>query len=201
MGNKLGGQIQEKLRPAFDAGPLAGTPIKGLLTEGNIDVNHRPSILNADGTHSSIFSMTEPINADGSIWNGPYEKAPRYALVPSIANGKFLTPDGKKPNENDKAAMERLEDAARSYYSKTRQQLGIFSSGDAADRYAGATHTYMNDGTTRRIFAPSPPVVGANGPNGYPPPPPSAPIPIGLQGKPSPNQSSIIGELLKSLLN
>ena len=140
---------------SYDNGPKAGKPVAGLLQRGNIDVNHRPGIANADGTHSSIFSMTIPVNKDGSVWTGDYEKAPAYALVPSIANGKFLTPDGKKPNERNKRAMSQLEDAATDYYAKTRQHLGIFSSGNAADTYAGEIHAYVNDGTEKKVYMPS----------------------------------------------
>lgn len=99
--------------------------------------------------------MTIPINKDGTPWNGKYEDAPQYALVPSIANGKFLTPDGKKPNEKDKKAMSKLEDAATKQYAKTREHLGVFSSDRAANDYAGATHAYMNDGTDKKVYTPS----------------------------------------------
>jgi hypothetical protein len=142
-------------KQTYDIGPLAGKPIPNMLEKGNIDVNHRPSITNADGTHSSIYSVTVPINKDGSLWAGDYEKAPRYALVPSIANGKFLTPDGKKPPAGDKKAASALEDAAARYYEKTRQHLGIFASSDAADDYADRAHAYMNDGTSKKVYAPS----------------------------------------------
>jgi hypothetical protein len=197
----IGGKIQpDALRPAFDVGPQAGMPVSGMLAQGNIDVNHRPGITNADGTHSSIFSMTVPLNKDGSVWSGAYERAPSYALVPSIANGKFLTPDGKKPDENNKQQMSQLEDAATQYYAKTRQQLGIFSSGNAADSYAGATHAYMNDGAPNKVFSPSPEVAGATGQNGYPPAPPSPPLPPALRGAAAPSGQNLAG-LLKSLLS
>jgi hypothetical protein len=141
--------------PTYDVGPMAGKPVPGLVQQGNIDVNHRPGIKNADGSVSSIYSMTIPVDQQGNPWKGDYEKAPRYALVPSIANGKFLTPDGKIPKEGDKKANQALEDAATAYYDKTRQHLGIFGSGDAADQYAGATHAYVNDGTARKVYTPS----------------------------------------------
>ena len=126
-----------------------------MVEKGNIDVNHRPLIVNADGSHSSIYSVTVPINKDGSLWRGDYEKAPRYALVPSIANGKFLTPDGKIPRRDNKQAQSELEDAAARYYEKTRQHLGVFSSDKTADQYADKTHAYVNDGTDKKVFAPS----------------------------------------------
>lgn len=141
--------------PAYDAGPFKGKGVPGLLKQGNVDVNHRPDVNNDDGSKSTIFSMTVPVNEDGSVWSGVYEKAPAYALVPSIVDGKFLTPDGKKPKDGDKEALQALEDKATDHYADTRQHLGIFSSSAAADKYAGATHDYGNDGTDRKVFTPS----------------------------------------------
>jgi hypothetical protein len=176
-------------KPAYDVGPLAGKPIPGMQQIGNIDVNHRPSILNEDGSHSSIYSMTIPVDKDGSPWNGDFDKAPQYALVPSIANGKFLTPNGKIPAEGDKAANSALEDRAADYYDKTRQHLGIFSSADAADQYATKTHAYSNDGTGKQVYAPSYegdtnlPAGATDALPGIPP----APIPAALQPAGGPN--------------
>lgn len=152
---KMTSQMPRATMGGYDQGPLSGKQVSGMLQQGNIDVNHRPGISNADGTHSSIFSMTVPVDKNGEVWKGAYDKAPGYALVPSIANGKFLTPDGKKPNEKDKKAMSQLEDAATDYYSKTKQHLGVFASSQAADKYAGQTHAYMNDGTAKKVYTPS----------------------------------------------
>lgn len=144
--------------PTYDQGPLKGQPIVGMVRSGNVDVNHRPSIKNKDGSQSSIFSMTVPVAADGSPlpWPENGQKDPRiagYALVPSIANGKFLTPDGQMP---DQAHMGDLEDAATKYYAQTRQHLGVFTTPEAAESYAGANHDYGNDGTPTMVYAPSP---------------------------------------------
>ncbi len=153
----------------YDTGPLSGKPVPGLIQQGNIDLNHRPKIVNQDGSVSSIFSVTIPVNKDGSPWKGKYENAPRYALVPSIADGKFLYPGGKMPRYADKPDSELtpqqrkqkqrelsiLEDAATEHYDKTRQYLGIFKTGDDADRYADKTHAYVSDGSERRIYTPS----------------------------------------------
>jgi hypothetical protein len=139
----------------YDSGPLAGGAIAGMTQLGNIDVNHRPQIRNADGKISSIFSMTVPVGADGKSLPWGAKNITGYALVPSIANGKFLTPDGKKPDAKNQRAMQALEDKATEHYDKTRQHLGIFKTEDAANRYADATHAYVNDGTTRTVYAPS----------------------------------------------
>jgi hypothetical protein len=111
---------------------------QGQLEPGNIDVNHRPVVKNADGSHSTIFSMTIPIG-DG-----------RWALVPSIVNGKFLTQDGKMPR--GKQALQQLEDAAAEHFKKTGEHLGIFASQKAADSYAEATHAYMPNGRSEKVY-------------------------------------------------
>lgn len=112
----------------------------GQVKAGNIDVNHRPVIQNADGSHSTIFSMTIPIGKG------------KWALVPSIVGGKFLTKDGKMPDMKDKKAMEKLEDAAYDHYEKTGEHLGIFESQKAADDYANATHDYMPSGSDEKVY-------------------------------------------------
>ena len=114
--------------------------VPGLVEQGNIDVNHRPIVWNDDGSPSTIFSATIPIG------NG------KWALVPTIANGKFLTPDGKIPKESDKKAMAALEDKAEEYYKKTGEHLGIFNSQKAADDYADKTHAYMPDGSSEKVY-------------------------------------------------
>jgi hypothetical protein len=160
-----GASVVQQLAPksiTYDAGPLSGKPVSGMLSQGNIDLNHRPQIKNTDGTSSTIFSMTVPVGKDGHsvTWGSP--SIVGYALVPSIVNGKFLTPDGKIPpsaenpkTQADKQALSQLEDAATQYYDKTRQHLGIFKTADAADNFATHTHSYGSDGTNRKVYVPS----------------------------------------------
>ena len=137
---------------------MAGKSVPGLVQKGNIDVNHRPSITNYDGSKSSIFSVTVPIGKDGHSvsWDDP-KKITAYALVPSIVNGKFLTPDGNIPHNyrSKNPAMQNLEESATKHYDQTRQHLGIFKSDSAADDYAGLTHAYGNDGTATKVYTPS----------------------------------------------
>jgi hypothetical protein len=137
----------------YDTGPLAGKSVDGMVQQGNIDVNHRPSITNADGSHSGIFSMTVPVDSTGHSVDWGSSKIANYALVPSIANGKFLTPDGKMPQ--GKESIGKLEDEATKYYDKTHEHLGIFKTEDAANKYATATHAYVNDGTDKKVYTPS----------------------------------------------
>lgn len=153
----------------FDVGPLAGKAVPGLLERGNIDLNHRPIVTNSDGSKSTIFSVTVPLDKKGEVWKGDYNKAPRYALVPSIVNGKFLSSDGKMPlyaNQDPKTLtpaqrkireenLSKLEGNVRRYYENKHEHLGIFSSSGAADRYAGLTHSYSPDGTEKKVYTPS----------------------------------------------
>jgi hypothetical protein len=141
---------------SYEVGPLAGKSIDGLMQKGNIDVNHRPQVKNDDGSSSTIFSVTVPIGKDGhSVSWDDKSKIAGYALVPSIANGKFLTPNGKKPDENDKKASGALEDKATDYYDDTRQHLGIFKTAAQAEAYTDKSHAWGNDGTDRKIYMPS----------------------------------------------
>jgi hypothetical protein len=139
---------------SYDMGAQRGQSVPGMSQIGNVDVNHRPIITNADGSKSSIFSMTVPVDASGEPvkWGSP--KAAGYALVPSIANGKFLSFNGKMPTTQ--GGMRQLEAAATDYYRKTRQHLGIFNSPSEADEYATLNHDYGNNGTAARVYAPSP---------------------------------------------
>lgn len=78
---------------------------------GNIDLHKRPVVKNADGSISTVRSMS--FN-DGS----------NEILIPTVA------PDGKILNEND---------AIGNYY-KTGQYLGKFNSVGDANKYAQRLH-------------------------------------------------------------
>lgn len=84
----------------------------GLLAEGNIDLAKRPVVRNADGTISTVRSMS--FNQDG-----------REILVPTVS------PDGQILS--DQQAIER--------YRQTGENLGVFDTPDAATKYANTLHT------------------------------------------------------------
>jgi hypothetical protein len=138
---------------------MAGKPVPDLLERGNVDVNHRLQIKNSDGTGSSIFSATIALDKTGKPvpWEISGKKNPaiaKYALVPGIDNnGRFFTPDGKKPPSGH--LSEEGEGQAADYYDRTREQLGIFRTPEAADRYASHTHAWTNDGTSKKVYVPS----------------------------------------------
>jgi hypothetical protein len=119
---------------------------KGLIPggEGNIPIWNRPSIKNADGSHSSELSISQQ---DGE--NGP------EVLVPVIADGKFLTPNGKMPpvppglppgeyphpgDKNAPPAWKAMWAKAWKRYEETGEHLGKFDNPDNADAYANVLH-------------------------------------------------------------
>lgn len=105
-------------------GPTA-TP--GLVKQGNIDLTTRPIVKNDDGTTSSEYST--------SFDDGKGHEV----LVPTVVNGKFLTPDGKKPktgSPEEKAMFER----AWQHYEQTGEHLGMFDNAEHADLAASRIH-------------------------------------------------------------
>jgi len=92
-------------RPEF----VAGNP-QGLLRRGNIDIANRPIAYNADGSISTVRSIT--ISEDG-----------KAILLPTVVGGKVVS---------DEQAIE--------HYRRTGKNLGVFSSEAAANRYSEALH-------------------------------------------------------------
>ena len=124
--------IQPNYRPMKNAktdwntyGPLQA---KGMLQQGNIDLNKRPIVKNDDGSHSSEYSVSFT------------DEYGREVLVPTIVDGKFLTPNGKKPKEGS-AAEKAMFKKAWQHYLKTGEHLGIFASPAEADAVAQMIHT------------------------------------------------------------
>ena len=98
----------------------------GLVESGNIPINNRPSVKNADGSSSTEYSISFKHNGV-------------EVLVPTMVNGKFLTPDGKKPPEGsaeEKAMFKRAEQ----HYRDTGENLGKFKTVKDANAYAKKLH-------------------------------------------------------------
>jgi hypothetical protein len=106
---------------------------KGLLEPGNLDIRNRPIIQNDDGTHSSEYSISVG------------DEKGREVLIPTVVNGKFLTPNGKKPPEGS-AAEKQMFRRAEDHYHETGEHLGIFDSPDNADAYAQILHNRPQPG-------------------------------------------------------
>lgn len=83
----------------------------GLVEKGNIDLTKRPQVKNADGSVSTVRSMS-------------FEEDGREILVPTVS------PDGRLLSD----------DEAINLYRQTGQHLGMFKTGKEADAYAEALH-------------------------------------------------------------
>jgi hypothetical protein len=105
---------------------------KGLREPGNLPIWDRPTVQNADGSHSSEYSTSFRD-----------EKTGNEVLVPTVVNGKFLTPDGKKPREGSSEEKAMFQKAWQ-HYLKTGENLGKFDNPHDADSYANALHNRGN---------------------------------------------------------
>ena len=124
--------------PAAPKFSLPGDKPKGLLVQGNIDLNSRPIVQNADGSHSTEYSTSFE------------DDHGREVLVPTVVNGRFLTPDGKMPAPGSQAEKEMLgykdekgvyhKGLAQKNYEATGQHMGIFDNAASADVYADKVH-------------------------------------------------------------
>ena len=103
---------------------------QGLMESGNLDLNNRPVVHNEDGTHSSEYSISFGTDK-GEV------------LVPTVVNGRFLTPSGKKPPEKS-AEEQQMFDNARRHYENTGEHMGIFDTPENADAYANQVHNRGN---------------------------------------------------------
>lgn len=89
-----------------------GQTAPGLLSPGNINLHRRPVVQNANGSVSTVRSMTFT-DDDG-----------RAVLIPSVIEGRGIVP---------------FDQAVKHYYD-TGQHLGIFDTPENADAYAQALH-------------------------------------------------------------
>lgn len=95
--------------PAYLAG---NSKPDGMLTQGNIDLNARPSVKNADGSISTVRSMS-------------FNDGKNEVLVPTVSDdGRIMT-----------------DEEAIAQYNKTGKHLGKFDTPEHATAYAENLHT------------------------------------------------------------
>ena len=107
--------------------PNGPTKAPGLLAPGNINLTTRPIVKNDDGTQSSEYSTSFQ------------DDKGREVLVPTVVNGKFLTPDGKKPKPGS-AEEEAMFQKAWQHYEQTGEHLGIYDNAAHANAAADQIH-------------------------------------------------------------
>lgn len=110
----------------------------GPIVPGNIDLLHRPRVLNPDGSISTVFSRS-------SNENGQEVLIP--SVIPSAQGGYYTdtSPEGK---------------ASWDYYRRTGQHLGKFATPAEADAYAEQLHQNYAAG---KLDASGKPTLSVNG--------------------------------------
>lgn len=85
--------------------------VEGMVAAGNIDLGARPVVLNADGSYSTVLSMS-------------FEEDGKEVLIPKISD------DGRELSDKEAVAL----------YHETGKHLGMFKSAGEADAYAQNLH-------------------------------------------------------------
>jgi hypoxanthine-guanine phosphoribosyltransferase len=118
---------------AAGSSPSKGASNNGMLEAGNIDLTNRPRVKNSDGSISTVRSMG--VNIGG-----------KEVLIPTVSeDGRIMT-----------------DDEAVQAYRRTGRHLGMFSTPEAATRYAEQLH---ND-QAKLIQTPTEQPAGVTDPSG-----------------------------------
>jgi hypothetical protein len=140
---QMGGAFRDPGFPETLPNPTALPP--GMVVPGNINLQGRPIRLNADGTVSTELSTSfmEHPKAFGSPTNRG------EILVPTVVNGRFLTPEGDEPPLGHRDSTGRYQPSpeeramwirAQERYRNTGEHMGIFADPESANAYATQAH-------------------------------------------------------------
>ena len=99
----------------FVSASYSGGQVPGMLAPGNVDLASRPTTKNSDGSHSTVFSMSSEI--DG-----------KEVMYPGVGDGVTYPLRKLTPAE------------ALDQYTKTKKNLGVFATPEAANKYAKTLH-------------------------------------------------------------
>lgn len=108
----VGALVAERTAPTLESRHRVAGYYPDMVEHGNIDLTNRPDVTNADGSHSSVRSMS-------------FSEGGPEILVPTVAH------DGSRILSDDEAVEQ---------YYKTKLHLGKFKTPEAATHYAGALH-------------------------------------------------------------
>lgn len=107
--------------PVLSSKFLVAGDSRGMLEPGNVDLTNRPDVVNPDGSHSSVRSMS-------------FEENGREILVPTVSeDGRIMT-----------------DDEAIAQYHRTGRHLGKFKTPAEATAYADLLHRQQEAAGARR---------------------------------------------------
>lgn len=111
--NQQSRTVQQGLQPTPQKKELfmAPGPMEGLIRHGNINLLELPPVDLGNGMWGTVRSASREVNGE-------------EVLYPTIVNGKPLS-----------------DDEAFAYAMKTGKNLGVFKSGEHADKYAQRLHS------------------------------------------------------------
>ena len=98
-----------------------------LVEAGNIDLKKRPKLRNPDGSYSTVFTHTFPLDEKNP--NGPAVNVPGVIRTGARPGSYIKVPDGRKG-----------EQMAWEAFKKTNEHLGIHKSLKAAIKAAEKLH-------------------------------------------------------------
>lgn len=133
---QMGGAFRDPGIPETLPNPTRLPP--GMLVPGNINLQGRPLHISPRGEEAF-----NPVASEYSYSFG--DEKGREILVPTVVNGRFLTPTGERPPKDSPEEKEMYR-RAQKRYEETGEHMGIFTptadrkAWELADAYAQQVH-------------------------------------------------------------